>query len=281
MSEIKPLNIKGVDNFTEKNTRAYRYFSNPYSNNLILAGKNSGKTTLLYRILEKSIAPGQTIHIFSSTYNIDPVMKEIINMISKYPKATVIAKPHFIDEDTGLNYIEAFLDKQKNDAMERDNPTVFNYRAPIVNKYESLFSTTVEDVPYVPPKKWKQHLPKNTPKHIIVIDDLSHATRDPSLFNLMTKNRHYSIRLIILSHFITSLAPNAINQLDNVLVFGCQPPHRIQELNEKLGIVNPKDTKREPYLQKLYDEATKKKYNFLKIDKDKMRYYLNFQKELI
>jgi len=271
--KVKPLDIT-EEVLTPANTRGYSLFESPYSNTAIISKKQSGKTVLLFRSMEKLIAKGQNVLIFSSTYNVDPVMIEMIKMLKNHD-VNVIARPSFIDEETGINLISEFIDIKTEEAKEREaeeNPEEER------SKFSAVFAQPA--IEKKKKKKYKQHLSKHTPRNIIIIDDNSHITRDPAIFKLMQKDRHFSCKVFVLCHFLTCLAPNAINQLDYAIVFGGMPEHRIKELSLKLGATDKRDTKKEPYLQKLYDEATAKKYNFLKIDTQTNKRWKNYDELL-
>jgi hypothetical protein len=275
--QVKPLDIT-EEKLTRANTRGYDLFESPYSNIAIISKKQSGKTTLLFRAMEHLKAKGQTVHIFSSTFNLDPVWIEMIKML-RNNDINVIARPSFIDDETGINYIHEFLDIKTEEAKQRDAED-----APIdpeepKSLFAGLFTENIDPITKKK-KKYKQHLTRHTPKNIIIIDDNSHITRDPSIFKLMQKNRHFSCKVFVLCHFLTCLSPNAINQLDYAIIFPGQADYRIKELHDKLGLSDKRDTKSVPYLQKMYDEATAKKYNFLKIDTQTNKYWHNFDKQL-
>jgi hypothetical protein len=191
----------------------------------------------------------------------------------------VIARPSFIDEDTGINYIEEFLIAKESEAKQREDEENPDPEEP-KSLFAGLFSEDSAELRTSKKKKYKQHLGKNTPRNILIIDDNSHLTRNPSVFKLMQKNRHYSCKVFILCHFITCLTPGAINQLDYAIIFPGQSADRIKELHDKLGICDKRDTRSVPYLQKMYDEATAKKYNFLKIDVQSNKFWHNFDKQL-
>jgi hypothetical protein len=279
--QVRPLDIT-EETLTPANTRGYNYFASPYSNTAIISKKCSGKTTVLFRAMEHLIAKGQTVYIFSSTFAMDPVMIEMIKMLRNHG-VNVIARPSFIDEETGVNYINLFLDQKTEEAQERDaEDNNINTQLDDEPKsvFSGLFSEDNGDLKPKKKKKFKQHLKRHTPKNIIIVDDNSHITRDPSIFKLMQKNRHFSCKVFVLCHFLTCLSPNSINQLDYTLVFGGMADHRIKELNDKLGLTDKRDTKSVPYLQKLYDEATLHRYSFLKIDTQTNKYWKNFDKQI-
>lgn len=287
MSKINNIKIRpvyfggsGIDP-NKTNTRAFDYFEKPLMSCVLLASTKCGKSTVLNQVIPKCVSKNTNVQIFSSTYAIDPVMMNLIDKLKK-KGCSVLAKSNFIDEDSGMDYIHEFIMTEDQAAKDREEPedeislvepdpirSLFHVAEPAKKKKKKV-------------KAFQNLLKKNTPRNILVIDDLSHMLRHPSIYNLLTKCRHFSCKVFISSHAITSMQPNAINQLDYCLIWKGQSPERIKELNNKLGINDERDTKKRPYLQDLYEQALDgSPYNFLYIDNKEIKFRKNFNQVIV
>ena len=69
-----------------------------YSNISITACKNSGKSNLVYRIVENCTNRYTQVLIFAATVNKDPVYKKMIKMLTKCNIDTVASTDFLVDE---------------------------------------------------------------------------------------------------------------------------------------------------------------------------------------
>lgn len=262
-SSIDPKKIVGYDMFNE-----------PYANIACVARKMSGKTTVIYRALEKCAVKGTNVMIYASTVNNDATYKKMIKML-KDKKCNVTASPHFID-DNGVDLIQVFLDlmsKKGDEQAQKEAREEIPRSFADFGQYDHLI--VEEDKP----KKKKKPENKNkkiSPETIIILDDLSTACRHPSISRLLTKNRHYKLKIFISCHSVVNLDPMGLRMIDYFLVFPNISEERIEELADKVGIMFKGDTKRRKVLWDVYSDATKEPYNFLYIDRLKCNYRKNF-----
>ena len=119
-----------------------------------------------------------------------------------------------------------------------------------------------------------------TPEHILVFDDLSAEMRCKSISKLMTKNRHYKLKTFLSCHSVNNLEKMALSCIDVFHVFPNISNEKIEELKEKVNITFKNDSKKESKLQKIYDYATAKPYNFLYIDRNNGTFRKNFNEEI-
>lgn len=293
---IKPIIKTGK--YNKNNVRAFDYYNEVYANTALMARKKSGKTNLLYNVLQECAGSGTNIYIFCPTINMDPTYEKMLTMLKK-KKCVIATYEHFIDEN-GVDLIKQLLsifnDKYNDkDEEEQDELTTNNHPPPLMYfgndkyyKHEGMLvggGCRLTEKP--PPKKeTKKEQQKGkgskllTPENIIIMDDLSSDLRHKSITQLLTKNRHYKLKTFFSCHSINNLEPAAIVNIDNFHLFGNIPNDKIDELREKANITFKNDDKYNNKLQQLYDYATEEPYSFLYINRNDGTYRKNFN-ELI
>ena len=210
---IKPIKhekldipIKGSDLFQEA-----------YCNVFICAKKKSGKSTVIYRILQKCTGKDTKVHIFASTVHRDPTYQKIIEYFDN----------HEIDYDTytslnedGENVLQTIINElnteQSSESDEETEPEPENVM---------MFGDTKLKV-----SKKKRKSKFLSPKHIFVFDDLGATLRDKSIDSLMKVHRHYLSKCIFSSQYLNDLSPQARLQLDYVLLFKGLPMMKLGEI---------------------------------------------------
>jgi len=289
--EIKPI-IKGGSH-DKKTIRAYDWYPEPYANICMLARKKSGKTNAIYRALEKCATKGTNVFIFSPTVHIDDTYKKMISMLKK-KKCTVVAKEHFVEN--GVDLVEQLLsifgktdteDQKKEDEYVAPPLLLFgdtqNYK--MVNKQIGGECTLVRKPKREPKKTAKKGKGKAdkmiTPEHILIFDDLSSDMKCKTISRLLTKNRHYKLKVFIAVHSVNNLEKMGLSCVDYFHVFPNVSAEKIDELKEKVNITFKNDSKKDSKLQKLYDYATAKPYNFLYIDRVDGCFRKNYNEKII
>lgn len=296
LNDIKIKPVISHSNENKDTIRGYDYYPEVYSNIALLARKKSGKTNCIYRALEKC-AYNCDVYIFAPTVNIDPTYKKMIKMLKK-KKCKVYAQEHFRDgkEDMLSDLLLHLKERYKDDdepehartqpqqaafpllLLDNDNNTNFEAvhagrgRQMVMRKAASVIKIKKEE------KGGKGKM--IGPDSILIFDDLSSDMRCNQIYQLLTKNRHYKLKVFMALHSITNLLPGAINCLDYIQVFGNVPDNRIDELREKACIEFAEDTKKVSKLQQLYNYATSTPWSFLFIDSAGGKYRRNYD-ELI
>lgn len=302
--QIKPKIKKAK--YTSENVRAFDYYNEPYANICLMARKNSGKTNVIFRAMEKCAKKGTNVYIFCPTYEMDETYSEMIKMLER-KGCNVETYKHFIDED-GTDLIDNLLNQFESEQEKKDD------------KYSNEFDNEPmqQEVYYPPPpllyfgddrlyehqhqrgngdcrlvlkplpvvrqeekKEEKEEEKKNkkellTPKNIFIFDDLSEDLRHKSVSKLITKNRHYKLKTFFSCHGINNLKPMALSSVDVFHLFPNLPEDKIEELKEKVNISFKGDNKKRGKLNELYDFATQEPYNFLYIDRKNNKYRKNF-----
>jgi len=279
LSKLNDISIEPIiDNskIDPKKIVAYDWFNEPYCNVALVARKMSGKTTVIYRALEKCATKGCNVMIFASTVNNDNTYKKMVGMLKK-KGCNVTTSTHFID-DNGVDQIKLFLDiLSKGDETEiaqghEEIPKSFIDRG----QYDHLIKQPDDEEKKKKKKKPKKKSGKIVPETILIFDDMSTCMRSPIISRLLTKNRHYKLKIFIACHSIVNLDRQGLRMIDYFMVFPNISEEKIEELADKVGISFKSDTKKHKVLWDLYSDATKDPYNFLYIDRVKCQYRKNF-----
>lgn len=288
---IKPVICHKNEN--AKTVRAHDYYSTPYANVCLLARKASGKSTVIYRALEQCVAKDTNVFIFSPTVHIDATYKKMMAMLKK-KKCNVIAREHFNLD--GVDHIEQILNMfgETDSETQSQEDTTFsppllafpgdpNYR--VTNIRHNGDCTLVRRKPDSKKSGATKGKGKKkkliTPEHIFVFDDLSADMRCRQISKLLTKNRHFKTKVFIACHSVNNLEKMGLSCIDYFHVFPNVSKEKIDELKEKVNITFKHDSRKDSKLQKLYDYATAKPYNFLYIDRVNNEFRKNFDEKIV
>jgi hypothetical protein len=249
---VKPLNIPRID---KEKIKGCNLFDIIYSNIFILAKKNSGKTTAIYKILKDCINKNSIIYIFCSTVHKDVSYDKIMEMLDK--KKVKHFEFTSIIEDK-INHLEQIMNNLQQQPEEEQ--TKINY----IRCDESE-----EEYEYKPKKI--------APEHIFLFDDLSNQISNKFVNVLLKKNRHFKSKTIISSQYLHDLKPEAIINLDYMLMFGNIPLEKLKIVYNHLDLSIPFEL-----FIKMYENSTKEKYNFfyVNIRDEQFRKNFNFQYQI-
>ena len=99
------------------------------------------------------------------------------------------------------------------------------------------------------------------PNCIFVFDDLGAELRHPAINQLLKTNRHRKCKVILSSQYLTDLQPQAIKQLDYVVLFRSFNEEKLTRMYELLDLSIPQEN-----FFALYKYATLEPFHFLFID---------------
>lgn len=246
--------------------RGYKLFEEAYSNILILAKKNSGKTHLIYNILKKCIDKNTTVIIFSSSHNNDKAYSAIKKWLKKRGNP-MQCYTHFIDEDK-VDILDDMLrdleDKHGNGEDSDDE-----------EKEEKKFYMYGGSEEEEEKKRESKYKPL---EYIFILDDLSKAMRHRTIAKLVKVHRHYKSKVIISTQYPNDVQPETIQQCQYLILFPGHSEAKLKELYKHLDISIEFDL----FLE-LYHKATEEKYNFLYVFKkgrDEFRKNFNIEYEV-
>ena len=134
-----------------------------------------------------------------------------------------------------------------------------------------------EDENKIEEEKVERKTKKKAPKYIIVIDDMSNATRDPSIARLLKVHRHLKASVYISSQNCNDIVPAAWRQLDYLLIFGGFSTNipKLEDIHKNMDL--PIDFDK---FVSIYRDATSEPYHFLWCDKNGT-FRKNFNKEYV
>ena len=247
----------------------YKLFEEPYPNIFLCAQKKSGKTSVIANILEQCTGPDTHVILFVSTVNKDSAWTDHICPMLDKKEISYEKHEHFIEG--GRNLVDDFVQEQQAKAALLKEQEEERKRREEMNKEKKKEKTIVFggmkwDVDKAPlaakeeekePKKRKEKY--LAPEFILVFDDLGKTMRrGNAIAELVKKNRHFKMKVILSGQFILDISPDALRQMDYLLIFGGIPREKLKQLHDKITVICSYET-----LQKMYDYATQQKYSFL------------------
>lgn len=196
--EIAPVEtvVKGNKKRSRESVVGFDYFEEPFCNIFILAKKNSGKTTLIFNMIQNLLKKGydQTVYFFVATISKDIIYEKITDML-KYNLIEYHCYDSVVNDDK-INVLDAVLDNIKE--VDKDN---YDY-----------------------------------PENIFIFDDISFDLKNKSVSKLLKSNRHYKSKVIISSQYVTDITPSVRLQLDYCLVFKNLSKANLKNLYASLDI---------------------------------------------
>lgn len=250
---IQPLNSSEK----KKPVLGCELFPQLNANIFLCAPKNSGKTINIKLILEECADKNTHVIIFCGTVNQDTtwlqIKKDLRKRNIKYSAYDSIyhGKINLVDL-----LIENLNEEHENDnhftgKENQSKPSVkFNFGTPIPDPNSKIVIKKTN-------KKY------DSPKYIIIFDDLSTELKDKSISKMMKIHRHYCTKVIISSQsWIDTDSRIRKGNLDYVLLFKNIPDPVIEQIHEELSLAIELDK-----FKTLYKHATAKPYHFLYIDR--------------
>jgi len=221
----------------------------------LIAPKGSGKTCVLYNVLENKASPWyklfDRIYMFSPTAENTDYMKPLLKEL----------------KDSGQFYHEL---NEKNlteclEHLEAFNHSFMNKRHPQTRDQKAQELVLLrhgvkrEDMP---DSVLGEKVNKRKPHNLIIFDDclneLAKSTAKSIQSRLWTRNRHYFTNIALTSQRYLKLNPTIRNNLDSISFWKTANQKEYDTLEEDLN-VDPK------VLKRVYDFATKEPFSFLHI----------------
>lgn len=111
----------------------------------------------------------------------------------------------------------------------------------------------------------------SAPPTLLILDDCLAYLKNKTLSYLSTKNRHYSVSLILTTQYYRKIDPVIRANATNWILFKTMVDKEKEAVNEDLNAF--------PNFDGFYDEATREPYSFLFADMLKMRLFKRFEGE--
>jgi hypothetical protein len=239
--KVGPIPMKGQGE--KRPVKGADLFSEPYGNIFLCARKQSGKTSVIYKIIQKCASRDTKILAFVATLNKDSswqMIKELCISRGIYFEGYTSLK------EDGIDQLDLFVKSEEN---------ATDATAPDKAKQKLLFDEEEEEAPKQRKSKYL------SPEYIIILDDLSSELKSQSLVALLKKNRHLKAKIIVSSQYLNDLLPEARRQIDYHLIFAGMNKQKLETIYKDADIGVPFDK-----FEEIYKEATKEKYSFLYID---------------
>ena len=249
-----------------ENIAGGKMFGQLYHNVFLCSRKKGGKSTVLSSIILNSINKKTNVIFFVPTSQKDYTYQHIFDKLDKREINFTVYQD--IIED-GVNILDKLIDgllvadpEVKRKTKNKVEPP------PVYNLFEDENKLVEEK---------ERQTKKKAPKYIIVIDDMSNATRDPSIARLLKVHRHLKASVYISSQNCNDIVPAAWRQLDYLLIFGGFSTNipKLEDIHKNIDL--PIDF--DKFVQ-IYRDATSVPYNFLWCDKNGT-FRKNFNKEYV
>lgn len=257
-----PKNIKGDHLFPKLNLNA-----------LLVAPKESGKTTTISAILDECAGKNTHVIMFVQTINNDASWKKIKESLRK--RKIKYSAYTSIYTDSGVNLVNLLVDTLTEGADVGDNeydPEMEAIQKAIPTNLIRFDDPKKDVQKKVQPRKTSK---KQAPDYIIIFDDLSTELKDTAIPKLMKIQRHYTTKIIISSQSYKDTDVRIrTGNLDYLLLFKGIPDEILQEIHKEQSITTiPLYT-----FLKMYHHATSEKFHFLLVDRTG-KFRKDFKKE--
>lgn len=268
---IEPIPLKKVP---ENRILGFEYLPEIYSNVLMLARKQSGKTTIVANLLKHCIDNRTKVFFFVGTINLDASYKEIMRDLDErgvtYEKFTdIVETVQEGKKKVRVDTLQNILNKIRKPDGESKKPAEIDRlaRFQLVSCSDDLEFT-------VKVKKPK----KVAPEYLFVFDDISSELEKNETFQTFVKqNRHYKAKVLICTQDITDITTDARRMIDNWLILGSHPESKLRII---YNYINPPCEFED--FKKLYSYCTAKPYGILHVmsNTEKNPFRLNFNTEI-
>jgi len=234
-----------------------------HANIFLVAKKNSGKTYIIYNIIDRCSGRDTIIFAWVSTLNNDPSWRAIQKFCEDkgipFHGSTSLM-------DDGIDELDALMQTLQKKAADVEG--VGESKTPLP---PTAFPCMTMDAA---PEEKKRKPPKTkyrAPELIIILDDLADELKKKSVATLLKKNRHFKSKVIISSQWLNDIPPDALGQMSLVCLFRGFSVEKLEEFHSKARLSLPL----EQFIE-LYRDATSIDYGFLTIDTDNNTYRKRF-----
>ena len=265
---IIPRKVKNIHD--PKRIVGYQLFPDVYSNILITAKKNSGKTNVVMKILDRCVGDNTEIIAFVGTLNKDQIWLDA----QKRWGEQFTGYTSIIDDETGEDRIKNLVEDLKAQAEEEEAALKLALQKKALEKKLSRNEKykIPEHLVMLAKKEFKQMNiiePEEeekdkmiAPEFIIIFDDISNELHNKHLLKLVKEGRHYHCKIIISSQYLLDTKPALIKQIDYFLIFAKIGDDKLHRIYDNSDLIIDFDT-----LIALYHNATESvPFGFLYID---------------
>ena len=269
--EVKKINNENIKVIPVPKTnpseiKGYNVIPKLYCNIYICGHKGSGKTNVIFKIIESCIDSDTRVVVFCSTHNNDSSWL----FIKKYFEKNNIQSMFYTSLlENNTDNLQALLDFMREEAkLQKEEESKKEKVSDMIQivKFDNNTKTTKIKI-----KKKK----KQTPKYLFIFDDLSVELTKKNVSYLIKTQRHYQMKLIVASQFLNDLEPDTRQQIDFWLLFKNHPKERLEKLYADIGC----NIDFEKFYQ-IYKDVTNENHQFLFVDKNTCEFRINFNQEI-
>ena len=259
---VKPVRFKEEEE-DKRPVRGRDLFPEIYGNIFFCARKKSGKTCSIYHIIDRCSTKETSVIAFVSTLNRDPTWKAIQNLCKKrgidFTGFTSLRDEETKEDILGsiVKTLEKQADEEKSEGSQATQPRRALYMEGDDND---------DDTKTKRPKE-------KAPKIIFVLDDLSGELKNPSVTELLKKNRHFKCKVLLSSQYWNDISLSGRKQIDYALLFRglLQSMDKLEEIYKNIDLAVPFET-----FVAIYRICTAEKFNFMWIDVVNSEFRKNF-----
>ena len=239
-----------------------------YSNVFLCAKKNSGKTTTIFNILKKCADKETVLDLFVSTIEKDRSWIQIVKYFQN--KGCVVNSNISTIGDNGEDLIREIIDTPiEFSDSETESSSDSDYGYLEIGREEAENKKEIKKVKKRKKKKMAQ-------KRIIVLDDIGHELKKPSIDQLLKVNRHQHCKTLLSSQYLNDLSPMARRQIDVFLLFKGMKKNKLEQ------VIRDCDTSLDyDKFERVYKFATLERYSFLYIDCARDVFRKNFSEQIM
>jgi hypothetical protein len=280
--KINNIKVKAVPVIHPPDTRPVlgeKLFSIVNSNTFFCAKRGSGKTSVIYKAIDKCANMDTKVIAISGSMNNDKSWLAIQRLCEK--KKISLTTYTSIWDDEGDNVLEILTNKLK--ALIEGKETLDSESG---EEEEEEGEETMEGPQFGPPGgidmfgmptgKSKNGKPKKrrskyqSPAWLLILDDIPNELKNSYVTAAMKLFRHWG-KIIISSQSVNDLSKSGRNQLDYVILFRGMPVEKLEEIWRACALPITMDQ-----FEAMYNFATSEKYQFLYVDTANNEYRKNF-----
>lgn len=247
----------------------------------MIAGTNSGKTTVLNHIIRNCIDERTSLFVICSTVHIDKVWQEIFRYCDR-KKIPYEKLESMVDDKTGENALRVLLDELEVEQIEEEEEKVdkSQVKPPERMGMGTVIVKTEETERKEKEKRQKKKVYQDrVPKFMVVLDDIDSSTlrRNGTIYDCLKKCRKHGIALYLISQSVKDFEPRAKAQLTDLYIWKGFNVDYMKSVYEMMTGLDRQEVPFESFY-KAFQMITKPKYSFMNVNLPTGLIRQNFEK---
>ena len=275
LKQINDITVKPVplDPDREKPPRGAELVNEYGANIFLCAKKESGKTSVIRKMIKEFLGPETIVIAFVSTLDTDPSwikIREEIEKTHEFLGYTSI-------KENGIDILSVLYNEWQRVAAEREKERKEKEEEKLISTKPSsmiLFDDDEQEEKKKTKKKKKSKFREL--EYILIFDDLSNELKNMNLVQLMKNNRHFNCKIIISSQHLNDLLPESRRQLGIWILFRGHPITKLKEIHRDADLA----ISFEEFVE-LYQIATKEPFNFFYFSTRRTDFRKNFNQRFV